>query len=47
MLLAETFGLTYLEIPREADEKDPSDIYKRYGKHTLKMVEILIKLNKK
>lgn len=48
MLLAKTFGLIYLEIPKEADEKDPSDIYKRYGKHTLvKMVETLIKLNNK
>lgn len=48
LLLAKTFGLTYLEIPKEAGEKDPSDIVKRYGVETLrKMIKILIKLSKK
>lgn len=47
-LLANTFNLVYLEIPKEADEKDPSDIVKRYGVETLrKVIKILIKQSKK
>lgn len=44
MALAEKFNLKYIEIPQEADEKDPSDIVKRWGREALKkLIEILTK----
>lgn len=43
MNLAKTFGLTYIEIPKESGEKDPSDIVKRYGREALrKLIHRLI-----